>query len=161
MAAQQQEPKKQEPKKTAPAAAAAENTGKAASQETVAAKPVKKRKSFTGGTAKVFITSSFNNTIITIADERGNTLLWSSSGSSGFKGTKKGTPFGAQIAAENLARKAVDLGVSRVVVLVRGPGSGREAAVRSLQASGLTILSIRDITPLPHNGCRARKPRRV
>lgn len=120
-----------------------------------------KRKYFSGAIARVYIRSSFNNTIINITDESGNTLAWASAGSSGFKGTKKGTPFAAQIAAENLAKRVMDMGVKRVTVLVKGPGSGRETAIRSLQAAGLNVISIRDMTPIPHNGCRPPKPRRV
>ena len=113
------------------------------------------------GLAKVCIQSSFNNTIVSITDEIGNTIAWASSGSCGFKGTNKGTPFAASVAAETVAKKALEAGVKQVMVLVRGPGSGRETAVRSLQAAGLSVLAIRDVTPLPHNGCRPPKPRRV
>jgi small subunit ribosomal protein S11 len=127
----------------------------------VAAVRKKKRSRFAGGLAKVYIQSSFNNTIITITDEKGGTLAWSSAGGSGFKGTKKGTPFAAQMTASNVAKKAIDAGVKQVVVLVKGPGPGRETAIRGLQAAGLIITSIRDITPVPHNGCRPPKPRRV
>lgn len=116
---------------------------------------------FFSGLAKTYIRSSFNNTIITVTDEQGNTLCWASAGSAGFKGTKKGTPFAAQIAAEQVARKAQNLGVKQISVLVKGPGAGRETAIRALQANGLNIISIRDITPVPHNGCRPPKPRRV
>ena len=113
------------------------------------------------GIAKAYVQSSFNNTIVTITDERGNTIAWSSSGACGFKGTKKGTPFAASVAAEMVGKKALDAGVKQVNVFVSGPGSGRETAIRSLQASGLVVLTIRDVTPLPHNGCRPPKPRRV
>lgn len=111
--------------------------------------------------AKVYIQSSFNNTIVNITDERGNCIAWGSSGSCGFKGTKKGTPFAASVAAESAAKKAIEAGVKQVSVFVSGPGSGRETAIRSLQSAGLMIISIRDVTPLPHNGCRPPKPRRV
>lgn len=111
--------------------------------------------------AKAYIRSSFNNTIITVTDEEGDTLCWASAGSAGFKGTKKGTPFAAQIAAGQVAKKAQNLGIKQVSVLVKGPGAGRETAIRALQAAGLNIVSIRDITPVPHNGCRPQKPRRV
>lgn len=121
----------------------------------------KKKKTWTGGQAKVFIHSSFNNTIVTITDDSGATIVWTSAGSCGFKGTKKGTPYAAQIAASTAARKAVDMGVRYATVFVKGPGPGREIAIRSLQTAGLTITTIRDITPMPHNGCRAPKPRRV
>ena len=107
------------------------------------------------------ILATFNNTIITIADREGNTITWASTGSSGFKGSKKSTPFAAGIAAENAARKALERGMKEVEVYVKGPGSGRESAIRSIQAAGLTIRSIRDVTPIPHNGCRPKKRRRV
>lgn len=111
--------------------------------------------------ARVNIQSSFNNTIVTIADEKGNTIAWASAGGCGFRGTKKGTPFAAQITSENVARRARDMGVKQVIVFVTGPGSGRETAIRALQNAGLSIVSIRDVTPIPHNGCRPPKPRRV
>lgn len=113
------------------------------------------------GLAKTYIRSSFNNTIITITDEQGNTLCWATAGSAGFKGTKKGTPFAAQIAAEQVARKAQNLGVKQVAVLVKGPGPGRETAIRALQSAGLNVVLIKDVTPVPHDGCRPPKPRRV
>ncbi|MBA2448555.1 MAG: 30S ribosomal protein S11 [Chloroflexi bacterium] len=108
-----------------------------------------------------FITSSFNNTLVTLTDLDGNTLAWSSSGSSGFKGSRKSTPYAAGLAADAAARKAMEHGVRQVSVYVRGPGSGRESAIRSLQAAGLAISSIVDRTPIPHNGCRPPKKRRV
>ncbi|MGQ0645026.1 MAG: 30S ribosomal protein S11 [Elusimicrobiota bacterium] len=111
--------------------------------------------------ARVCVQSSFNNTIVTITDERGNCIVWGSAGSAGFKGTKKGTPFAAQMTASAAAKKAVELGVKQVSVLVKGPGSGRETAIRALQAAGLIVTSIRDVTPIPHDGCRPPKPRRV
>lgn len=120
-----------------------------------------KKQAWPGGMAKVYINSTFNNTIITLTDESGNAFVWSSAGSCGFKGTKKGTPFAAQIAASNVAKKAVLIGVKQAVVLVKGPGPGREVAIRSLQAGGLAVTAIRDITPIPHNGCRPSKQRRV
>jgi len=107
------------------------------------------------------IHSTFNNTIITITDPQGNVVAWSSSGAAGFKGSRKGTPFAAQVAADMAARKAVDMGMRSVQVYVKGPGAGREAALRSLQVAGFTIALIRDVTPIPHNGCRASKRRRV
>ena len=113
------------------------------------------------GLAKVYIQSSFNNTIVNVTDDRGNSIVWASAGSCGFKGTKKGTPFAASIAAESAAKRALEAGVKQVSVFVRGPGSGRETAIRGLQSVGLVVLSIRDVTPLPHNGCRPPKPRRV
>jgi small subunit ribosomal protein S11 len=107
------------------------------------------------------IKATFNNTIVTITDTKGNVIAWSSAGKSGFKGSKKSTPFAAGIAAEVSARNALELGVKKVEVNVKGPGSGREAAIRSLQAAGLEITAIRDVTPIPHNGCRPPKRRRV
>jgi small subunit ribosomal protein S11 len=107
------------------------------------------------------IQSTFNNTIITITDSGGNTLVWASAGGQGFRGSRKGTPFAAQSAAELVARKAMDQGMRRVDVLVKGPGAGREAAIRALQAAGLEVSVIRDITPIPHNGPRPPKRRRV
>ena len=107
------------------------------------------------------IQATFNNTIITITDPTGNALVWCSAGSKGFKGSRKSTPFAAQLAAEDVAKKAMEHGVRKVDVLVKGPGSGREAALRALQAAGLVVTTIRDITPIPHNGCRPPKRRRV
>jgi len=107
------------------------------------------------------IKSTFNNTVITITDVNGNTIAWESAGSVGFKGSRKSTPFAAQVAAEACAKKARDHGVKRVEVFVKGPGSGRETAIRTLQATGIEITSVNDVTPIPHNGCRARKRRRV
>ncbi|HEY9664399.1 MAG TPA: 30S ribosomal protein S11 [Allocoleopsis sp.] len=107
------------------------------------------------------IQSTFNNTIVTITDANGEAISWASAGSSGFKGAKKGTPFAAQTAAENAARRATDQGMRQVEVMVSGPGSGRETAIRALQGAGLEITLIRDVTPIPHNGCRPPKRRRV
>ncbi|RKX61970.1 MAG: 30S ribosomal protein S11 [Thermodesulfobacteriota bacterium] len=109
----------------------------------------------------VHIRSTFNNTIINITDKQGNTISWSSAGTQGFKGSRKGTPFAAQVAAENAVRKAADHGMRSVEVHLRGPGSGREAAVRALQIAGFKISVIRDVTSIPHNGCRSPKRRRV
>ena len=109
----------------------------------------------------VHIQASFNNTIITIADRQGNTLVWASPGIVGFSGSKKSTPFAAQVAASDAARRAKELGILTVDVEVKGPGSGRESAIRAIQAAGLTVTSIKDVTPLPHNGCRPKKKRRV
>ena len=113
----------------------------------------------TSGLARILAT--FNNTIVTITDREGNTIAWASTGSAGFKGSKKSTPFAAGIAAESAAKKAAERGVKEVDVYVKGPGAGRESAIRSIQAAGLTIRSIRDVTPIPHNGCRPEKRRRV
>ena len=111
--------------------------------------------------AHAHIKSSFNNTIVTITDPQGNTIAWASSGNVGFKGSRKSTPFAAQLAAEQAARRAQEHGVRRVDVYVKGPGSGRETAIRSLQAAGLEVTSVKDVTPQAHNGCRPRKRRRV
>jgi small subunit ribosomal protein S11 len=107
------------------------------------------------------IKATFNNVIITLTDTYGNTLSWASSGKMGFKGSKKNTPFAAQVAAEAVAKAAFDLGLRKVDVFIKGPGAGREAAIRSLQTAGLEIITIKDITPIPHNGCRPPKRRRV
>jgi len=107
------------------------------------------------------VQASFNNTIVAIADPEGNTLCWSSAGRIGFKGSRKGTPFAAQVAAQSAANAAKDLGMRTIDVEVRGPGAGRESAVRALQATGIDVKSIKDVTPIPHNGCRPRKRRRV
>jgi small subunit ribosomal protein S11 len=107
------------------------------------------------------IHSTFNNTIITITDTQGNVVAWASSGAAGFKGSRKGTPFAAQVAADSAARKAVDMGMRSVQVYVKGPGAGRESALRSLQAAGFAVTLIKDVTPIPHNGCRPPKRRRV
>jgi small subunit ribosomal protein S11 len=119
----------------------------------------KERKNIAAGVAHIH--ASFNNTIVTITDVNGNTISWASGGSVGFKGTKKGTPFAAQVAAERAARAAMEHGMRKVDVLVKGPGPGRETAIRSLQAAGLEIQTIKDVTPVPHNGCRPPKRRRV
>ncbi|MFC2170475.1 30S ribosomal protein S11 [Calditrichota bacterium] len=108
-----------------------------------------------------FIKASFNNTIITLADNYGNAISWSSAGRVGFKGSRKNTPYAATTAATTCAKQAMDLGLQKVQVMVKGPGAGREAAIRALQTSGLQILAIKDVTPLPHNGCRPKKRRRV
>jgi small subunit ribosomal protein S11 len=119
----------------------------------------KERKNITSGVAHVM--ASFNNTMVTITDAQGNTIAWSSSGTMGFKGSRKSTPYAAQIAAEDAGRKAMEHGVKTLEVEVSGPGSGRESALRALQTVGFMITSIRDVTPIPHNGCRPPKRRRV
>jgi len=119
----------------------------------------KEKKNISSGV--VHIQSTFNNTIITITDPVGNVLSWSSSGVQGFKGSRKSTPFAAQLAAEDAVRKALEYGMKTVEVFVKGPGAGRESALRSLQAAGFNIVSIKDVTPIPHNGCRPPKRRRV
>ena len=124
-------------------------------------KKAKKKRTRVEPVGRAFIQATFNNTIITLTDARGGVVSWSSSGRQGFKGSKKSTPFAAQQAASNAAREAMELGLRKVDVSVKGPGSGREAAIRSLSAAGLVVTSIKDVTPLPHNGCRAPKRRRV
>jgi small subunit ribosomal protein S11 len=119
----------------------------------------KERKNIPAGIAH--IQSTFNNTVVTISDLAGNVVAWASAGTSGFKGSRKGTPFAAGLAAENAARKAMEHGLRQVEVYVKGPGAGREAAIRSLQAAGLEVSLIKDVTPIPHNGCRPPKRRRV
>ena len=119
----------------------------------------RERKNISNGIAHV--NSTFNNTMITISDVQGNTIAWSSSGTLGFKGSRKSTPFAAQMAAEDAGKKAAEHGVKAIDVQVRGPGSGRESALRALQSVGFTVTSIRDVTPIPHNGCRPRNRRRV
>ncbi|MEE3120318.1 MAG: 30S ribosomal protein S11 [Pseudomonadota bacterium] len=119
----------------------------------------RERKNITSGIAHV--NSTFNNTLITISDAQGNAISWSSAGSMGFKGSRKSTPYAAQVAAEDAGKKAMEHGVKTLEVHVRGPGSGRESALRALQAAGFTITTIRDVTPIPHNGCRPPKRRRV
>lgn len=129
------------------------------------ARPTKKnstkktKRNVPSGTA--YIQSTFNNTIVTITDTKGDVISWASAGSSGFKGAKKGTPFAAQTAADSAARRAIDQGMRQLEVMVSGPGAGRETAIRALQGAGLEITLIRDVTPIPHNGCRPPKRRRV
>jgi small subunit ribosomal protein S11 len=121
----------------------------------------KKKKVLTSTSGIVHIRATFNNTIVTITDKAGNVIAWSSPGIVGFSGSKKSTPFAAQIAAQDAAKKAKDIGLKEVEVIVKGAGSGRESAIRALQATGLNVTAIRDKTPIPHNGCRAKKRRRV
>jgi small subunit ribosomal protein S11 len=123
--------------------------------------PKKRKERRTVPYGRVYVQSTFNNTIITVTDLQGKVLTWGSSGSAGFKGSRKGTPYAAQLAAQAAVKKAKDCGMHQVEVYVKGPGSGREAAIRTLQASGLQVVSIRDVTPIPHNGCRPPKRRRV
>ncbi len=121
----------------------------------------KKKEKKTIQNAIVHVKSTFNNTIVSISDLNGNVIAWASSGSSGFKGSRKSTPYAGQIAAENAAKKVSEYGVSNIEVYIKGPGSGRESALRALQSSGLNITVIKDVTPIPHNGCRPPKRRRV
>jgi small subunit ribosomal protein S11 len=139
----------------------AEKTAPAAAAATTPAARVRRRERKNISTAIAHVNASFNNTMITITDAQGNTIAWSTAGSQGFKGSRKSTPFAAQVAAEDAGRKAMEHGVKTIDVLVKGPGAGRESALRALQSVGFTIMSIKDVTPIPHNGCRPRKRRRV
>jgi small subunit ribosomal protein S11 len=127
----------------------------------VAEKKAKKKDRRVGANGVAHVQATFNNTIVTISDTDGNVVSWASAGKAGFKGSRLSTPFAAQVAAEASAREAMNLGMKRVEVWVKGPGAGREAAIRSLQAAGLEISAIKDVTPIPHNGCRPPKRRRV
>ena len=127
--------------------------GRAANRRTTTRR--RERKSVPRGRA--YVSSTFNNTIITLTDPNGNVLAWGSGGTAGFKGSRKSTPYAAQVAAEGAAQRAMEHGLREVEVVVKGPGAGREAAVRALQSSGVRVLSIRDVTPIPHNGCRPRR----
>ncbi len=149
----------EEQKPATPAAPAAAAPGAAAPAEK--GKKAKKRSKKNVQTGIVYIQSTFNNTIITITDVSGNVISWSSAGARGFKGSRKSTPFAAQVAAGDAAAKAMEHGLKNVSVLVKGPGAGRESALRALAAAGLKVSLIRDITPIPHNGCRPPKRRRV
>jgi small subunit ribosomal protein S11 len=140
----------------------AKEQGKEQAAESGTAAPARRKKSKRlVSEGVVHIHSTFNNTIVSIADPQGNVVVWSTAGSVGFKGARKGTPFAAQVAAEAAARRAADLGMRTVQVYVKGPGAGRESALRSLQAAGFTVTVIKDVTPIPHNGCRPPKRRRV
>lgn len=121
----------------------------------------KKKKEKVEAEGQAHIKATFNNTIVTLTDNYGNVISWATAGRMGFKGARKNTPFAAQIAAQNAAKEAMELGLKRISVMVKGPGAGREAAIRSLQAAGLEVQAIKDVTPIPHNGCRPPKRRRV
>jgi len=149
------------PKKPEAASEAARPAAEGAAPAAPAAAPSRKKGKRVVPKGVAHVQASFNNTIVTITDLNGETLAWDSSGSAGFKGSRKSTPFAAQKAAERAAEKAMKMGVREVEVRVNGPGSGRESAVRALAASGLKIRAIEDVTPIPHNGCRPRKRRRV
>ncbi len=146
---------------TAGASGSTPTTGTTAAGATAAAAPRRRRTRRNVPEGVAHIHATFNNTIVTITDPQGAVVAWSSAGSVGFKGSRKGTPFAAQMAAEAAARKVADFGMRTVMVFVKGPGAGRESAVRALQAAGLNVSSIRDVTPIPHNGCRPPKRRRV
>jgi small subunit ribosomal protein S11 len=124
-------------------------------------KKKKKKKNISVSKGQAHIRSTFNNTIITLTDSKGNTVAWSSAGNLGFQGSRKSTPYAAQMAADNAAKEAMEYGLKEVEVFVKGPGAGREAAIRALQAAGLEVTLIKDVTPIPHNGCRPPKRRRV
>lgn len=127
----------------------------------MARRPRKKKEKEMIGEGIVHIQATFNNTIVTISDKKGNTVVWSSSGIKGFKGSRKSTPFAAQKAAEDAAKRAIEHGMKRVEICVKGPGAGRESAIRAIRAAGLKVTLIKDVTPIPHNGCRPPKRRRV
>jgi small subunit ribosomal protein S11 len=152
-------------KPAAAPATATDGAAEAAAAEGAGEKTEKKRASKkskkTVATGSVFIQASFNNTIVTVTDAQGNVVAWSSAGAKGFKGSRKSTPFAAQIAAEDASRKAMEHGMRSVAIFVNGPGAGREAALRAVQIAGLKVNMIRDVTPIPHNGCRPPKRRRV
>ena len=134
---------------------------KAAGSAAAGAGAKKKKKIQVDVTGKVFVKATFNNVVVTVTDVYGNVISWSSAGRNGFKGSRKNTPFASQVTAQAAGKEAYDMGLRKVDVFVKGPGSGREAGIRSLQSVGLEILTIRDITPIPHNGCRPPKKRRV
>src|SRR5438445_52652 len=146
--------------KTAPEGEAGGERGREEAGEPKAA-PRRRREKRVVPRGTAHVKASFNNTIVSLADPAGNVIAWSSAGAAGWKGSRKSTPYAAQVAAENAARKALDLGLKTVEVFVRGPGAGREAAIRALEATGLEVTAITDVTPIPHNGCRPPKRRRV
>jgi len=146
---------------TAPETPQTQAAAPAAADKAAAPKAAKRSKKVVESEGIAHISATFNNTIVTITDTRGNTIAWGTAGKAGFKGSKKSTPFAATVAAEAVGREAMNLGVRRVHVLVQGPGSGRESAVQALASAGLRVVSIKDVTPIPHNGCRPPKKRRV
>ncbi len=150
-----------EQKAQTPAAAKAPAEGKTPAEGRPAPAPRRKREKRTVPHGQAHIKASFNNTIVSVSDPQGNTLFWATAGASGWKGSRKSTPYAAQVTAENAAKKAIEAGMRSVEVFVKGPGAGREAAIRALEASGLSVTAITDVTPIPHNGCRAPKRRRV
>jgi len=162
MAEEKEQPiKEKAQEKKGKAAKEPKSEKKESSEEKSTAKKAKKSKRRSIPEGVVCIHASYNNTIITIAEPNGNVVAWGSSGSSGFKGTRKSTPYAAQVAAENTAEKAKVFGMERVHIYVKGPGPGREQSIRGLVAKGLDVISISDVTPIPHNGCRKKKGRRV
>jgi len=156
---QQEQP--QEQAAAAPSEEQARPEGEQRREERPQGPPPGRRGAPRGAQGRAYIKSTFNNTIISITDQRGNVVTWQSGGTVGFQGTRKGTPFAAQLAAENAARRAIDAGIRRIDVFTKGPGSGRETAVRAMQAVGMDVGEIKDVTPIPHNGCRPKKRRRM
>ena len=152
---------KQTPASDAAAAPEGAATGTAAEGEKAPRKGGKRTKKVVESEGIAHISATFNNVLVTITDMRGNTIAWGTAGKAGFKGSKKSTPFAATVAAENVGREAMNLGVRKLHVLVQGPGSGRESAIQALASVGLKVVSIKDVTPIPHNGCRPPKKRRV
>jgi small subunit ribosomal protein S11 len=157
MAQERKQDKQERPDKAADKAEKPEAEAAGAAE----AKPRRRREKRVVPRGAAHVKASFNNTIVSIADPAGNVIAWSSAGAAGWKGSRKSTPYAAQVAAETAARKALDLGLKVVEVFVRGPGAGREAAIRALEATGLEVTAITDVTPIPHNGCRPPKRRRV
>jgi small subunit ribosomal protein S11 len=147
--------------KAAPAKGAAPSGGEGRGEGRPAPAPRRKREKRTVPHGQAHIKASFNNTIVSITDAQGNAICWATAGASGWKGSRKSTPYAAQVTAENAAKKAIESGMKSVEVFVKGPGAGREAAIRALEASGLQVTAITDVTPIPHNGCRPPKRRRV
>jgi small subunit ribosomal protein S11 len=139
----------------------AEQTGQSSQANQTAEKKVKKKVKRNVPTGKCFVQSGFGNTIVTMTDLAGSTVCWSSAGMLGFKGSRKGTPFAAQMAAEDASRKALEAGMKQVDIFLKGPGAGREPAVRAIAASGIRVTTLKDVTPIPHNGCRPPKRRRI
>jgi small subunit ribosomal protein S11 len=158
---ERKEPKAPAAEKAAAAAKAPAEKAPAGAEGRPAPAPRRKREKKVVPHGAAHIKASFNNTIVSITDAQGNTICWATAGASGWKGSRKSTPYAAQVTAENAAKKAVDAGMKSVEVFVKGPGAGREAAIRALEASGLQVTAITDVTPIPHNGCRPPKRRRV
>ncbi len=161
MATEQKAPTAKASTAKAAAAPAAKTPAAPAESARPAPAPRRKREKRVVPHGTAHIKASFNNTIVSICDPQGNTICWATAGASGWKGSRKSTPYAAQVTAENAAKKAVEAGMKSVEVFVKGPGAGREAAIRALEASGLAVTAITDVTPIPHNGCRAPKRRRV
>jgi len=164
MAQERKQEKQERPEKGAAKSEKAEKTEKPegeAAATTAEPKPRRRREKRVVPRGAAHVKASFNNTIVSLTDPAGNVIAWSSAGAAGWKGSRKSTPYAAQVAAESAARKALDLGLKVVEVFVRGPGAGREAAIRALEATGLEVTAITDVTPIPHNGCRPPKRRRV